>query len=165
MKECLLSRMRHHFETTHARRHLAACRYHLPQRLPSARARGCERDLANHLWRQDFVPAWHAAEALGLACEPSALFWRELKLAAQQLGLSREAQACASREWHRQWTGAETGRGQAPGLSLQGERELLARPVQADEQVFFADVEGPAHGIGGLVLQHPKGHGVAQAGR
>ena len=103
MRARLLTRMQQLFATTQVRRHLAACRYHLPQTLPSPQARRFERALMRHLWRGEFALALHAAEHLGVACQAGAQFWRELKLAAQQLQLEDEARSCAVRELHRQW--------------------------------------------------------------
>src|SRR5439155_1532602 len=44
-------------------------------------------------------------------------------------------------------------------------QQLLARPVQSNEQVFFADRKPAANLVGALVLQHAQVHHVAQPGR
>src|SRR5437773_10694806 len=44
-------------------------------------------------------------------------------------------------------------------------QQLLARPVQSNEQVFFADRKPAANLVAALVLQHAQVHPVAQPGR
>src|SRR5204862_1247555 len=44
-------------------------------------------------------------------------------------------------------------------------QQLLARPVQSNEQVFFADRKPAANLVAALVLQHAQVHHVAQPGR
>ncbi len=104
-KERFLNRAQHLFARTHAQRHLASCRYHLPEELGSVNARSAERALMRHLWRQEFEPALDAAERLGLASEPSPHFWRELKLAAQHLQNNAHVRRHAERELHQQLRG------------------------------------------------------------
>lgn len=104
-KERFLSRAQRLFARTHAQRHLAACRYHLPEELGSVVARCAERALMRHLWRQELDPALDAAERLGLASASSPLFWRELKLAAQHLQNEAHVRRHAERELHQQLRG------------------------------------------------------------
>lgn len=78
-------------------RHLAACRYYLTEMLPSDEARSCEVELQHLLHHNELGLALEAAESLGLLCAAPPGFWRELQLAANNMGLDRQAAVFADR--------------------------------------------------------------------
>lgn len=67
-------------------RHLAVCRYYLPEQLLDEEALAAERELAHYLHHNELGMALREAEALGDICEAPPQFWRELQLAAQNMG-------------------------------------------------------------------------------
>ena len=78
-------------------RHLAACRYHLPEALAGEGALGAERELAHYLHHNELGLALAEAEALGELTNAPPTFWRELELAAASMELREEATRYAGR--------------------------------------------------------------------
>lgn len=72
-------------------RHLGACRYYLPENLPSVEAVACEREMTHFLHHNELALALGVAEAMGDCCCAPSAFWRELQLAAESMGLAKEA--------------------------------------------------------------------------
>ncbi len=77
-------------------RHLAACRFYLPEVLPSEEARAAEREWAHYLHHNELALALEEAEALGELCSAPAAFWRELRLAAENMGSNDAAERYAA---------------------------------------------------------------------
>jgi hypothetical protein len=78
-------------------RHLAACRFYLPERLDGDAAQNAERELISYLHHNELGLALCEAEALGDACNAPPQFWRELQLAAENMGKTEAASRYASR--------------------------------------------------------------------
>jgi hypothetical protein len=78
-------------------RHLAACRFYLPEVLPSEAARDAEKGLASYLHHNELGLALDEANALGEHCAAPAAYWRELQLAAASMGMTEEAKRYALR--------------------------------------------------------------------
>lgn len=66
-------------------RHLAASRYHLPERL-EGEALDAASQLEHFLHHNEFGLALDEAEALGELAESNAAYWEELRLAADNMG-------------------------------------------------------------------------------
>ena len=79
-------------------RHLAASRFYLPELLPTEQARAAEREWAHFLHHNELGLALDEAEALGEECSAPAAFWRELRLAAANMGLIEAAERYARHE-------------------------------------------------------------------
>ena len=78
-----------------ALRHLAACRFHLPERLAAEESLAAE--LAHYLHHNELGLALEAAESLGDTLDPPPQFWRELELAATSMAMQEEAARYAAR--------------------------------------------------------------------
>jgi len=79
-------------------RHLAACRYYLPETLGTAEAVKAEHDCDHYLHHNELGLALEAAEDLGLSSDAPSEFWRELKMAAANMGLDELADRYAKLE-------------------------------------------------------------------
>ena len=77
-------------------RHLAASRYHLPERL-EGEALAAATHLDHFLHNNEFGLALDEAEALGDLTEPNAAYWEELRLAAENMGMDEAAVKFARR--------------------------------------------------------------------
>lgn len=77
-------------------RHLAASRYHLPERL-EGEALGAASQLDHLLHHNEFGLALDEAEALGELAESNAGYWEELRLAADNMGMDEAAAKFARR--------------------------------------------------------------------
>jgi hypothetical protein len=93
----LLVRVQQFAALTQARRHLAACRMHLSPDLLAYDGSGWDDAPSPSLSSRELERALEVAAQLGQHLQAKAPFWRELKLAAQQLNLSNLAACCA---WH-----------------------------------------------------------------
>jgi hypothetical protein len=78
-------------------RHLAACRYYLPELLPIGEARAIEREFAHYLHHNEFGLALDEADALGELCSAPGAFWKELQLAARSMNMLEEEKLYAKR--------------------------------------------------------------------
>ena len=78
-------------------RHLAACRFYLPERLAAEASLVAELELAHYLHHNELGLALEAAEALGNTLKPPTQFWRELQLAASSMGMAEAAGRYAAR--------------------------------------------------------------------
>lgn len=78
-------------------RHLSACRFYLPETLPSEEAAACGRQLDHFLHHREYGLALEEAEALGTLCSAPPEYWRELRLAADNLGLAEASSRYAGR--------------------------------------------------------------------
>lgn len=78
-------------------RHLAACRFYLPELLPMGDARSIERELAHYLHHNEFGLALGEADALGELCSAPGAFWKELQLAARNMNMVEEEKLYAKR--------------------------------------------------------------------
>ena len=78
-------------------RHLAACRFYLPEHLVGDDVRDAERELTLYLHHNELGLALREAEAMGEACNAPPQFWRELQLAADNMGNTEAASRYASR--------------------------------------------------------------------
>ena len=78
-------------------RYLAAARYYLPALLPHGDATEAAREVDHFLHHNEYGLALESAEALGLAVSAPPEFWRELKLAAENMGLIEAANRYAAR--------------------------------------------------------------------
>ena len=72
-------------------RHLAAARYYLAVELPEGDPRLAAAEVEHYLHHNEFGLALESAEALGVSVSAPEQFWRELKLAAENMGLADEA--------------------------------------------------------------------------
>lgn len=75
-----------------ALRHLAACRYYLPERLHSPDTESPWVSVEYSLAYDDYEQALDAAEELGTKKEAHGDYWEELALAAESLGMSERAE-------------------------------------------------------------------------
>ena len=71
-------------------RHLAACRFWLPEFLPIGAAEEAEKQMVHFLHHYEFALALDEAEALGNCCDAPGQFWRELELAATEMNMEQE---------------------------------------------------------------------------
>ena len=78
-------------------RHLAACRFYVPEQLAAEASLAAELELARYLHHNELGLALEAAEALGDSLKASAGFWRELELAATSMALPEAAARYAAR--------------------------------------------------------------------
>jgi hypothetical protein len=78
-------------------RHLAACRFYLPERLASEESLAAELELAHYLHHNELGLALEAAESLGDTLEPPPQFWRELELAATSMEMQEASARYAAR--------------------------------------------------------------------
>jgi hypothetical protein len=72
-------------------RHLAACRFYLPESLANPSALEAERNCNHYLHNNELGLALHQAEFLGLEQNASADYWREFYFAASNMGLVEDA--------------------------------------------------------------------------
>ena len=77
-------------------RHLMASKNHLPSPLPSAAVENL-RQMEEYLRHNELGLALHEAEFVGELCHSPPAFWAELRLAAQNMGLSEDAARFAAR--------------------------------------------------------------------
>ena len=77
-------------------RHLAASRYHLPERL-EGEALGAASHFDHLFHHNEFGLALEEAEALGKLAESNACYWEELRLAAENIGMDEAAAKFARR--------------------------------------------------------------------
>lgn len=78
-------------------RHLAACRFYLPERLSAEASLAAELELAHYLHHNELGLALAAAESLGNTLDPPPQFWRELELAATNMAMLDAAARYAAR--------------------------------------------------------------------
>jgi hypothetical protein len=78
-------------------RHLAACRYYLPEELTTPNAIEAERRWSEYLHHNEWGLALSEAEAMGEEQGAPAEYWDELRAAAVNMGLEAEAAAFAAR--------------------------------------------------------------------
>jgi hypothetical protein len=72
-------------------RHLAACRYYLPEVLTSPQGLQAERAWSKYLHQNELGLALDEAEIMGRAHNAPAEYWRELRFAAENMGLTAMA--------------------------------------------------------------------------
>ena len=78
-------------------RHLAACRFYVPEHLAAEASVAAELELAHYLHQNELGLALEAAEALGDTLKPPTQFWRELELAATSMAMPEAAARYAAR--------------------------------------------------------------------
>jgi hypothetical protein len=78
-------------------RHLAACRYYLPEKLTAPRAIEAERTWNVYLHSNELGLALSEAEVMGQEQQAPAEYWGELRAAAANMGLTEEAASFAAR--------------------------------------------------------------------
>ena len=78
-------------------RHLAVCRYYLPETLTSPRAIEAERTWNAHLHNNELGLALSEAEVMGQEQHAPVEYWEELRAAAANMGLEEEAASFAAR--------------------------------------------------------------------
>jgi hypothetical protein len=78
-------------------RHLAACRFYLPECFATEEAKAAELELALYLHHNELGLALELAESLGDALDPPQQFWRELQLAAKSMGMHEVATRFSAR--------------------------------------------------------------------
>lgn len=76
--------------------HLIASKNYLPSPLPSG-AVEILRQMDEFLSHNELGLALHEAESLGELCHSPPVFWAELRLAAENMGLSQESSRFAAR--------------------------------------------------------------------
>ena len=72
-------------------RHLAASRFYLPKELSFEEAIEAEKEYLEYLHCNEFKLAMEAADQMGIMNNAPIEFWRELELAANNMGLESEA--------------------------------------------------------------------------
>lgn len=72
-------------------RHLAASRFYLPKELAFEEAIEAEKEYLDYLHHNEFKLAMEAADQMGIMNNAPNEFWRELELAAKNMGLESEA--------------------------------------------------------------------------
>ena len=78
-------------------RHLAACRYYLPEVLTAPSAIDAERAWNEYLHNNELGLALSEAEIMGQEQHAPAEYWEELRAAAANMGLEEEAEMFAAR--------------------------------------------------------------------
>ena len=78
-------------------RHLAPSRFYLSESFIRTKSLEAERDLNHYLHNNELELALYAAESLGLEENAPSVFWRELYLAASNMGLAEEASTLLAR--------------------------------------------------------------------
>jgi hypothetical protein len=78
-------------------RHLAACRYYLPEVLTAPRAIEAERMWNEYLHNNELGLALSEAEVMGQEQHAPAAYWAELRAAAANMGLEEDAASFAAR--------------------------------------------------------------------
>ena len=78
-------------------RHLAAARFYLAEALPAGESSDAEAELLSYLHHREYGLALEVAESLGSFVQAPAEYWRELQLAAENMGNIEAARRCGAR--------------------------------------------------------------------